>query len=93
MVFRGAALSPAGDPRRVGQDDELISDTATIDRHITRADFILVTHSHVDHIMDVPYIARKTGATVIGHQSTINVVRASGITDDKLITVPCVLSR
>jgi L-ascorbate metabolism protein UlaG (beta-lactamase superfamily) len=65
----------------------LISDTATIDRHITRADFILVTHSHVDHIMDVPYIARKTGATVIGHQSTINVVRASGITDDKLITV------
>jgi len=79
--------SPAGGPRRVRQDDELISDTATIDRHITRADFILVTHSHVDHIMDVPYIARKTGATVIGHQSTINVVRASGITDNKLITV------
>lgn len=79
--------SPAGGPRRVRQDDELISDTATIDRHIARADFIFVTHSHLDHIMDVPYIARKTGATVIGHQSTINVVRASGITDDKLITV------
>lgn len=81
------APSPAGGPRRVRLDDELISDTAMIDKHITRADFILVTHSHVDHIMDVPYIARKTGATVIGHQSTINVVRASGITDDKLITV------
>jgi L-ascorbate metabolism protein UlaG (beta-lactamase superfamily) len=81
------APSPAGGPRRVRQEDELISDTATIDKHITRADFILVTHSHVDHIMDVPYIARKTGAIVIGHQSTINVVRASGITDNKLITV------
>jgi L-ascorbate metabolism protein UlaG (beta-lactamase superfamily) len=68
-------------------DEELVPDTATIDKHITRANIILVTHSHVDHIMDVPYIARKTGATVIGHQSTINVLRASGITDDKLITV------
>ena len=78
---------PAGSRRVVRLTDELITDTATVDKHITRADFILVTHSHVDHIMDVPYIARKTGATVVGHQSTINLMRASGITGDKLITV------
>jgi L-ascorbate metabolism protein UlaG (beta-lactamase superfamily) len=83
-----APSNPTIEGRRVVRlDDELITDTATVDKHINRADFILVTHSHVDHIMDVPYIARKTGATVIGHQSTINVMRASGITADKLITV------
>ena len=56
----------AGSRQVVRLTDELITDTATVDKHIRRADFILITHSHVDHIMDVPYIARKTGATVIG---------------------------
>ena len=35
--------------------------------------------------MDLPYIARKTGATVIGTESTCNVARAYGIPADKLI--------
>jgi len=71
----------------VSQNDVLITDTATIDRHIQRADFILLTHSHVDHIMDAPYIAGKTGATVVGHQSSINVMRASGLPEAKLLMV------
>lgn len=45
-------------------------DTAVIDAYIHRADFILVTHTHFDHVLDVPYIARKTGALVIGTEST-----------------------
>jgi L-ascorbate metabolism protein UlaG (beta-lactamase superfamily) len=71
----------------VGLDDVLVADTGVIDAHIERADYILVTHSHVDHIMDVPYIAHKTGATVVGHHSSINIVRATGISEDQLITV------
>ncbi len=70
-----------------GQDDFISLDTVTIDKYIKKADFILVHHSHRDHIMDVPYIARKTGATVIGHESTANIMRAYGISDDKIITV------
>ena len=70
-----------------GDSDFVALDTLTIDKYIKKADFILVHHSHRDHIMDVPYIAKKTGATVIGHESTANFLRASGVDDDKIITV------
>jgi len=63
------------------------SDAATIDAHIQRADFILITHTHLDHTLDLPYIARKTGATVIGTASTFNFARAYGVPADKLIVV------
>jgi L-ascorbate metabolism protein UlaG (beta-lactamase superfamily) len=76
----------AGDPRPlVSRDGIAASDTATIDAHIARADFILVTHTHADHALDVPYIARKTGATVIGTESTRNVARAYGVAADKIV--------
>jgi hypothetical protein len=41
----------------------------------------------MDHVMDLPYIARKTGAMVIGTESTCNVGRAYGIGREKLIEV------
>jgi L-ascorbate metabolism protein UlaG (beta-lactamase superfamily) len=63
------------------------SDTATIDSHITRADFVLVTHTHYDHALDAAYIASKTGATIIGTESTYNFARAQGVPADKLIVV------
>jgi len=69
------------------RDDIARSDTATIDAHIRRADFILITHTHIDHVLDVPYIATKTGATVIGTESTYNFVRAHGISSEKLMVV------
>jgi L-ascorbate metabolism protein UlaG (beta-lactamase superfamily) len=37
--------------------------------------------------MDMPYIARKTGAPVIGTASTVNVARAGGVAEEQLITV------
>jgi L-ascorbate metabolism protein UlaG (beta-lactamase superfamily)/enamine deaminase RidA (YjgF/YER057c/UK114 family) len=67
--------------------DPAWSDTALIDSHITEADFILCTHSHFDHLGDVPYIARKTGAKVIGHETAIRILRAYGIPDEQLYTV------
>ena len=64
-----------------GWDSLASSDQPVIDAHIRKADFILVTHTHPDHVLDVPYIARKTGAMVLGTQSTINLARASGVPD------------
>jgi L-ascorbate metabolism protein UlaG (beta-lactamase superfamily) len=58
-----------------------------IDQHIKRADHILIGHGHWDHIADLPYIARKTGAAVLGTESHINMLRAYGIPEAKLI--PC----
>ncbi|MHB8526687.1 MAG: MBL fold metallo-hydrolase, partial [Candidatus Acidiferrales bacterium] len=63
------------------------SDKSVIDAHIKRADFILITHTHIDHVLDTPYIARKTGATVIGTESTTNFERDSGVPDAQLLTV------
>ncbi|OLE79356.1 MAG: hypothetical protein AUF76_17095 [Acidobacteria bacterium 13_1_20CM_2_65_9] len=75
-----------GDPRpRFTPADAAQSDTAAIDAHIQRADFILITHTHTDHALDVPYIARKTGATVIGTESARNLARAYGVPADQLI--------
>jgi L-ascorbate metabolism protein UlaG (beta-lactamase superfamily) len=78
----------AGDPRRdFALSDAPESDTALIDKIITRADFILVHHTHPDHAMDVPYIARKTGAKVIGTESARNLLRAAGVPDRQLYAV------
>jgi L-ascorbate metabolism protein UlaG (beta-lactamase superfamily) len=63
------------------------SDTALIDRTITDADFILVHHGHFDHLADVPYIARKTGAKVIGTETVISILRAYDVPSDQLYTV------
>ena len=78
----------AGDSRKLfTADDVVVSDTATIDAHITWADFIVMTHTHSDHALDLGYIALKTGATVIGTESTCSVARAYGVAGDKLVPV------
>ena len=78
----------AGDTRRVyGWSDIASPDVAAIDAHIQRADFVLVTHTHYDHILDVPHIALKTRAAVIGTESTENVMRAYAVPEEQLITV------
>lgn len=63
------------------------SDTLTINKIITKADFILVHHSHVDHLGDVPYIAKKTGAKVIATETSCKILKAYGIPDDQLLRV------
>lgn len=77
-----------GDTRRIfGPEDDLVGDEAAVDAHVTRADFILHSHSHFNHTIDMPYIARRTGATVIGTESTINLARAGGVPESQLLPV------
>jgi L-ascorbate metabolism protein UlaG (beta-lactamase superfamily) len=83
-----ASSGQAADPRPAHDWNEVVEpDAATIDAHIHQANFILVTHTHIDHVMDVPHIALKTHATVIGTESTENVMRAFSVPEDQLITV------
>jgi L-ascorbate metabolism protein UlaG (beta-lactamase superfamily) len=70
-----------------GWNDAAVPDVAAIDAHVQRADFVLVTHTHYDHVLDVPAIALKTHATVIGTESTENVLRAYKVPEEQLITV------
>ena len=78
----------ASDSRPLVTDDDFVhSDRAVIDKHITRADYILITHTHLDHVLDMPYIAGKTGALVIGTESTSNFARDNGVSDRQILTV------
>jgi L-ascorbate metabolism protein UlaG (beta-lactamase superfamily) len=83
----GEGGHPDDDRRHFSRSDFAWSDTTLIDSHITEADFILCTHSHFDHLADVPYIARKTGAKVIGHETATTILRAYGIPDEQIYTV------
>ena len=77
-----------GDERKIFNSDDLYeSDIVAINKVITKADYILVHHSHTDHLADVPYIAKKTGAVVIGTETTSTILRAYGIPQKQLITV------
>ena len=76
---------PPTDPRPLVTNSSIVpSDTAVIDAHVTRADVIVITHTHPDHTLDLPYIAKKTGAMVVGTASTANLSRASGVPDNRL---------
>jgi L-ascorbate metabolism protein UlaG (beta-lactamase superfamily) len=68
---------------QVSDDDPIITPwTEGIDAHIPRADYILITHGHEDHMLDAPYIAKKTGAVIICHESAANIARAYGVGDN-----------
>ncbi len=82
------APSAPGDDRKAYTFDEVVpSDTATIDQHIDAADYIVISHAHFNHCMDMPYIAKKTGALVLGTYSTTNIARAYGVDPDQLLSL------
>ena len=83
----GPSISPLDKRETVLRSDYFVSDVKLIDSLINKVDFILVHHSHFDHLSDVPYIAKKTGAKVIGTETTINILRGYGISNDQLYPV------
>jgi L-ascorbate metabolism protein UlaG (beta-lactamase superfamily) len=53
--------------------------SAGVDFESLRADFILVSHGHVDHTADLQDLARQTGAKVIANWEIHNWLNKSGI--------------
>ena len=48
---------------------------------------VLVAHSHYDHAMDAPAVAWRTGAALVGSESTLNIGRGFGLPSEKLVEV------
>ncbi|MBN9491782.1 MBL fold metallo-hydrolase, partial [bacterium] len=46
---------------------------------VTKADFVLVGHSHFDHLAGAEVIAANTGAKVIGSNETAHLLAAHGV--------------
>lgn len=52
---------------------------------VTKADFILVGHSHFDHISGAEVIARSSGARIIGSNESCRVMRDCGVPEQQLL--------
>lgn len=65
----------------------LTVEEATIDQHVAGAETVLVTHAHWDHFNDVPYIANKHGARVLGTLTTYQLGLAMGVPANQLAPV------
>jgi L-ascorbate metabolism protein UlaG (beta-lactamase superfamily) len=46
---------------------------------VDKVDAIFVSHSHYDHALDAPWVARKKQALLLGSDSTLNIGRAAGV--------------
>jgi L-ascorbate metabolism protein UlaG (beta-lactamase superfamily) len=57
------------------------ADPVLLDRHVPKADAILLGHTHFDHALDTPAIARRDGATVYGGTSARDLMGLHGLAD------------
>ena len=57
-------------------------------RWIDRADAVLVGHTHFDHALDVPAIARRTGSTVYGSRSLQHLMGLHGLAAQARVVEP-----
>lgn len=64
-------------------------DQGEIDKNLARLGSprlaaVVPAHSHYDHALDSPEVARKTGAVLIGSESTLNIGRGYGLQEERL---------
>ena len=62
-------------------------DVSAIARHVPRADAIVVGHTHFDHVLDVPVIAKRTKARVFGSTSAAHLCRAAEVDAAQVVDV------
>jgi L-ascorbate metabolism protein UlaG (beta-lactamase superfamily) len=63
-------------------------DRVQIDRHVPRADAIVLGHTHFDHALDAPAIARRDGAMVYGGLSAKHLMAMHDLADQAMVVGP-----
>ena len=51
---------------------------------VDRLAVVIPVHSHFDHAMDAPEVARRTGAILLGSESTANIGRGWGLPESQI---------
>ena len=74
-------------PGQFNVNTPLTTNQDILDQHIGTADQILIGHGYWDHVADIPQIAMKTGAMVIGSESHVNALLAAGVPASQLVRV------
>jgi L-ascorbate metabolism protein UlaG (beta-lactamase superfamily) len=54
---------------------------------VDRCDWIVVGHSHFDHLYGAERIARNTGARIVGSYETVRIMEQAGVPVDQMICV------
>lgn len=83
FAFQGGGRTVLIDPY-VSRDKVALCRPEVVRRHVPAADTILLGHSHWDHLADVPEIATRTGCSVFGSQTSLNLCRCLGVPEDRL---------
>ena len=68
----------------VSRDSRRVSIPEVVRKHIKQADYIILTHSHWDHLADVPEIVKYTDAVICGSETTLNICRYFKIAESRL---------
>ncbi|RMF23433.1 MAG: MBL fold metallo-hydrolase [Deltaproteobacteria bacterium] len=74
-ILLGAKIAP--DRRRIAR--------ALAEARIKRLAAVIVLHSHYDHAMDAPEVARLTGAKLVGSRSTANIGRGWRLPEEQIV--------
>jgi len=58
-------------------------DHGLIAEKVQHGDFVLITHPHFDHIMDVPDVVHNTGAAALGSANACRLLAAYGVSEEQ----------
>lgn len=76
-LVRGAAVSPDAEAIALGLEEA----------GVTRLAAVFPVHSHYDHAQDSPEVARRTGAKLLGSETTAWIGRGAGLSEDRIVVV------
>ena len=65
--------------------DSALCDELIRIHHIDRLRAIFVSHTHHDHVMDAPYIAKQCNADIYGSASAKNAALGGGVAEDHIV--------
>lgn len=81
MVTRPPLLKVGLSP--LDSDRQLV-EKMVADYNLQGLEAIFASHSHYDHILDIPALMHSTSARLCGSLSTLNVARGNGIREERL---------